>query len=190
MCWQTPFWQLSVPTNKNHPDGMFRRGFLRRKFQFIEQVKCPLPGRGCPGGAGVECGQQAENTAFYQAFSGYHFSPFHPRRHSPTPPPREGVYGQRCVKLDFAANERIGVPRRGDAVFLLAAATVVVAATAAAIAAAVVVAAVAVVATAAEQDQQDDDPAPVTATETIVIHKEYLQEFFAAKPLIPRYSAG
>ena len=71
--------------------------------------------------------------------------------------------------------------------FGLAAAAVVIATTVAVI---VRTAAQAVVATAAEQDQQDDDPAPVTATETIVIHKEYLQEFFAAKPLIPRYSAG
>ena len=31
------------------------------------------------------------------------------------------------------------------------------------------------VAAAAEQDQQDDDPPAVIATETVVIHKEYLQ---------------
>jgi len=41
------------------------------------------------------------------------------------------------------------------------------------------IAAQAVVATAAEQDQQDDDPANVTATETVVIHNEYLQNFFS-----------
>ena len=73
----------------------------------------------------------------------------------------------------------------GRPVFILAAAAVVIAATAAA-----VVGSYAVVAAATEQNQQDDDPAPVTATETIVIHKEYLQKFFAAKPLIPRYSTA
>lgn len=79
--------------------------------------------------------------------------------------------------------QKKGRPDWGARLCISAAAAVV-------IAAAVVVIGNAVVATAAEQDQQDDDPAPVTATETIVIHKEYLQEFFAAKPLIPRYSAG
>jgi hypothetical protein len=59
---------------------------------------------------------------------------------------------------------------------ILAAAVVVVAATAAA-----VIGSYAVVAAATEQNQQDDDPAPVTATETIVIHKEYLQKFFCGK---------
>jgi len=34
---------------------------------------------------------------------------------------------------------------------------------------------VAAVAAAAEQDQQDDDPAHITATETVVIHNDYLR---------------
>ena len=67
----------------------------------------------------------------------------------------------------------------------LAAAAVVIAAAAVII---IVTAAQAVIAATAEQEQQDDDPAPVTTAETIVIHNEYLQVFFAAKPLIPRYS--
>ena len=29
-----------------------------------------------------------------------------------------------------------------------------------------------IIATAAEQNQQDDDPAPITATETVIIHNE------------------
>ena len=60
----------------------------------------------------------------------------------------------------------------GRPVFILAAAAVVVAATAAA-----VVGSYAVVAAATEQNQQDDDPAPVTATETIVIHKNTSKNF-------------
>ena len=65
----------------------------------------------------------------------------------------------------------LGAPRLERPIVYLAAATVVVAATA------VIVGRRAVIAAAAEQDQQDDDPAPVTATETIVIHNCYLQEF-------------
>ena len=61
----------------------------------------------------------------------------------------------------------------GRPIFILAAAAVVIAATAAA----VVGAHYAVVATAAEQNEQDDDPAPVTATETIVIHKNTSKNF-------------
>ena len=52
--------------------------------------------------------------------------------------------------------------------FYLAAAVVVAAA----------VVALGIVAAAAEQNQQDDDPAQITATETVVIHRKYLQMFF------------
>ena len=64
-----------------------------------------------------------------------------------------------------------GRPRRDAPMDNLAAAAAVVVTAAAVAAATVVVPAQAVVATAAEQDQQDDDPANVTATETVVIHK-------------------
>ena len=90
--------------------------------------------------------------------------------------------------MRICTTNKIGVPGRGRR-FLSAAAAAVVAA--AVITAATVVDQTAVVATAAEEDQQDDDPAPVTATETIVIHKKYLRENnFTAKPLIPRYSSA
>ena len=68
---------------------------------------------------------------------------------------------------------KFGRPGWGALSIRLAAAAVIVAA------AAVVIVGYTVVATAAEQNQQDDDPAPVTATETIVIHKRYLQEIFS-----------
>jgi len=66
---------------------------------------------------------------------------------------------------------------------------VLAAAIAAAVAATVVAAAQAATAVA-EQENQDDNPANVTATETIVIHKNTSKNFFTAKPLIPWYSHG
>ena len=57
-------------------------------------------------------------------------------------------------------------------------------------AAAVVAAPQSIAATVAEQDDQQDDPAQVTATEIIIAHNKYLQDFFTAEPLIPCYSAG
>ena len=57
-------------------------------------------------------------------------------------------------------------------------------------AAAVVAAPQGIAATVAEQDDQQDDPAQVTATEIIIAHNKYLQDFFTAEPLIPCYSTG
>lgn len=84
----------------------------------------------------------------------------------------------------YTGNEKLGAPIGAPGLDLAAAAVVIATATIIVVG----VAAQAVIATAAEQDQQNDDPAPVTTAETIVIHNEYLQVFFAAKPLIPRYS--
>ena len=77
----------------------------------------------------------------------------------------------------------------GRPVFLAAAAAVV-AAVVIVITAGVAAAAQAVIAAAAEQDEQDDDPAHITATETVVIHNDYLRYLFTAEPLIPWYSGG
>ena len=76
----------------------------------------------------------------------------------------------------------IGAPRFFP---LAAAAAIVIAA-----AAAVVAAEHRIAAAVAEQDDQQDDPAQVTATEIIIAHNKYLQDFFTAEPLIPCYSAG
>ena len=75
-------------------------------------------------------------------------------------------------------------PRLGRPFFGSAAAAVI------ALAAAVVAAPQGIAATVAEQDDQQDDPAQVTATEIIIAHNKYLQDFFTAEPLIPCYSAS
>ena len=71
------------------------------------------------------------------------------------------------------------LPLAAAAAIVIAAAATVVAAPQSAVAAAV-----------AEQDDQQDDPAQVAATEIIIAHNKYLQDFFTAEPLIPCYSAG
>ena len=71
------------------------------------------------------------------------------------------------------------LPLAAAAAIVIAAAAAVVAAPQSAIAAAV-----------AEQDDQQDDPAQVAATEIIIAHNKYLQDFFTAEPLIPCYSTG
>ena len=67
----------------------------------------------------------------------------------------------------------------GVPVLALAAAAIVIAAVVVAVVIAAVAAAQAVVAAAAEQDEQNDDPAAVTAKETVITHKEYLQIVFS-----------
>ena len=57
-------------------------------------------------------------------------------------------------------------------------------------AAAVVAAPQSIAAAVAEQNDQQDDPAQVAATEIIIAHNKYLQDFFTAEPLIPCYSTG
>lgn len=73
---------------------------------------------------------------------------------------------------DILRGKKAGHPDWGAHCVISAATAVVVTA------AAVVIGNHTVIATAAEQDQQNDDPAPVTAAETIVTHKKYLQNFF------------
>ena len=74
--------------------------YVMRKSQFIEQfqiIVCtplyPLPGRGCPEGAGVECGKKSND---YRILSGF-FLIFTARHSTPYPPPREGVLGAAVV---------------------------------------------------------------------------------------------
>ena len=83
----------------------------------------------------------------------------------------------------FARKRR---PDWGAPFFPLAAAAAIVIAAAAA----VVAAEHRIAAAVAEQDDQQDDPAQVTATEIIIAHNKYLQDFFTAEPLIPCYSTG
>ena len=91
-------------------------------------------------------------------------------------------FWEKCVYLQ-GKGAPIGAPRflplAAAAAIVIAAAAAVVAAPQSAVAAAV-----------AEQDDQQDDPVQVAATEIIIAHNKYLQDFFTAEPLIPCYSAG
>ena len=75
-------------------------------YRAVQIIVCtplyPLPGRGCPEGAGVECGKQSNDyrilSGFFLIFTVRHSTP-------PTPLPGRGYW----VRQSFATPRQIGI---------------------------------------------------------------------------------